>query len=82
MGVIEEESYRRGTLRVLEASMQSKGFVLVAGGHLTSMMSSEWENSSKVHVSLGGNATLLFLSGEELPAIKAMELSAKMFFGW
>jgi phosphoglycerate kinase len=82
MGVIEEESYRRGTLRVLEASMQSKGFVLVAGGHLASMMSSEWENSSKVHVSLGGNATLLFLSGEELPAIKAMELSAKMFFGW
>ncbi len=82
LGVIEEEEFRRGTLQVLKASIQSKGFVLVAGGHLASMMSSEWENSDRVHVSLGGNATLLFLSGEELPAIKAMELSAKMFFGW
>jgi len=82
LGVIEEEEFRRGTVRVLGASIQSKGFVLVAGGHLASMMSSEWENLDRVHVSLGGNATLLFLSGEELPAIKAMELSAKMFFGW
>ncbi len=82
LGVIEEEESRRGTVRVLEATVQSKGFILIAGGHLASMVTSEWENLDKVHISLGGNATLLFLSGEELPAIKAMELSAKMFFGW
>ncbi len=82
LGVIEEEEFKQGTLRVLEASYQSKGFVLIAGGHLASMLSSDWESSNRVHVSLGGNATLLFMSGEELPAIKAMELSAKMFFGW
>jgi len=82
LGVIEGEESRRGTVRVLEATVQSKGFILIAGGHLTSMVTSEWENLDKVHISLGGNATLLFLSGEELPAIRAMALSAKMFFGW
>ena len=34
-----------------------------------------------IHVSTGGNALLLFLSGETLPALKALELSAKMFLG-
>ncbi|MEM4101666.1 MAG: phosphoglycerate kinase, partial [Desulfurococcaceae archaeon] len=80
-GVIEKEEFRAGTLRLLNASLSSKGFVLIAGGHL-SAMAQHVEQSGKVHVSTAGNSLLLFLSGEELPAFKALELSAKMFLGW
>ncbi|MEM4732504.1 MAG: phosphoglycerate kinase [Desulfurococcaceae archaeon] len=80
-GVIEKEEFRAGTLRLLNAALSSKGFVLIAGGHL-SAMAQHVEQSGKVHVSTAGNSLLLFLSGEELPAFKALELSAKMFLGW
>jgi len=80
-GVIEDERFREGTYKILEAVYGSNAFTLIAGGHLASMVD-ESKVSSRVHVSTGGNALLLFLSGEELPALKALELSAKMFLGW
>lgn len=80
-GVIEDERFREGTLRILDAVYSSNAFTLIAGGHLASMVD-ESKLTSRIHVSTGGNALLLFLSGEELPALKALELSAKMFLGW
>jgi phosphoglycerate kinase len=62
----------------LEAAYESKGFVLIGGGHLASLVD-ESKINEKIHVSTGGNALLLFLSGEVLPAFKALELSAEMF---
>lgn len=79
-GVIEVEEFRKGTLKLLNAAITSKAFVLVAGGHLGAMVPSD--AGEHIHVSTGGNSVLLFLSGEDLPALKAMELSAKMFLGW
>lgn len=85
-GVIEVEEFRLGTQRLISAAISSKGFVLIAGGHLASMLPQDLlqdvTTSSRVHVSTGGNAVLIFLSGEELPAFKALEMSAKMFLGW
>ncbi|MCY0867867.1 MAG: phosphoglycerate kinase [Desulfurococcus sp.] len=80
-GVIEDVRFKEGTARILDAVYSSKAFTLIAGGHLTSMID-ESKTSSRIHVSTGGNALLLFLSGEELPAFKALELSARMFLGW
>ncbi|MEM4914311.1 MAG: phosphoglycerate kinase [Thermosphaera sp.] len=80
-GVIEEEEFRAGTTNLLEYVYSSNAFTLIAGGHLGSMVDENRVNN-KIHVSTGGNALLLFLSGEELPALKAMELSSKMFLGW
>jgi len=79
-GVIEVEEFKTGTQALLNAAIQSKAYVLIAGGHLGAMVPEGLEG--RVHVSTGGNAVLLFLSGEELPALKALELSAKMFLGW
>jgi phosphoglycerate kinase len=79
-GVIEDERFRKGTESLLKTAINSNAFVLIAGGHLGSMVSDDAINE-KVHVSTGGNALLLFLSGETLPALKALELSAKMFLG-
>ncbi len=79
-GVIEDERFRKGTETLVKTAIESKAFVLIAGGHLGSMVEDS-VISEKVHVSTGGNALLLFLSGETLPALKALELSAKMFLG-
>jgi phosphoglycerate kinase len=79
-GVVEVEEFKTGTQALLNAATQSKAHVLIAGGHLGAMVPERLEG--RVHVSTGGNAVLLFLSGEELPALKALELSAKMFLGW
>jgi len=77
-GVIEDERFRKGTEMLLKAALESSAFVLIAGGHLGSMVGDD-VISERVHVSTAGNAILLYLSGEVLPAIKALELSAKMF---
>ncbi len=77
-GIIEYKEARRGTLNLLEAAYESKGFILIGGGHLASLVD-ESRINEKIHVSTGGNALLLFLSGEVLPAFKALELSAEMF---
>ncbi len=77
-GIIEEEESRKGTLALLEAAYESRGFILIGGGHLASLVD-ESKINDRIHVSTGGNALLLFLSGETLPAFKALELSAEMF---
>ncbi len=77
-GIIEDERSKIGTLKLLEAAYESKGFVLIGGGHLASLVD-ESKVNQRIHVSTGGNALLLFLSGETLPALKALELSAEMF---
>lgn len=78
-GVIEEQAFREGSINLLEAAYRSRAHVLIAGGHL-SMLVDESKLNERVHLSTAGNALLLFLSGEQLPAIKAMELSKNIFF--
>mgnify|MGYP001772605892 CR=1 FL=1 len=80
-GVIEDERFRLGTQRLLEAVYESKAFTIIAGGHLGTMVNEEKVND-KIHVSTGGNALLLFLSGEDIPVFNALQLSARMFLGW
>ncbi|BCU68487.1 phosphoglycerate kinase [Sulfolobales archaeon HS-7] len=72
MGVIEDERFREGTIRIMTSAMESKGFVIVGGGHMISMLDYTTIDPSKTHVSTGGGALLLFLAGEKLPAIEAL----------
>ncbi len=81
-GVIEDERFRKGTETLLRSAFESNAFVLIGGGHLASMVNEEEVDESKVHISTGGNALLLFLAGEPLPALEALAISAKMFLGW
>lgn len=80
-GVIEDERFKSGTLGLLNSVYSSRAYTVIAGGQLASMVDENRLNS-RIHVSTGGNALLLLLSGEELPAFKALELSARMFLGW
>jgi phosphoglycerate kinase len=81
LGVIEDPETKKGTERIIRAALTHADTVIIAGGHLTSLISESKFDNSRVYISLGGNATMLFLAGERLPAIEALEISAKKFFG-
>lgn len=82
MGIIEDERFRRGTKTLLKAAFESQGFVIIGGGHMISMVDKEVEiNPSKVHISTGGGALLLFLAGDRLPALEALHMSWVMNSG-
>ena len=73
MGVIEDPRYREGSRAVLRAAIEGQGFVIIGGGHMASVAGDMGpEALSKVHISTGGGAMLVFLSGEPLPAIEAL----------
>lgn len=82
MGIIEDERFRKGTKTLLKAAFESNGFVIIGGGHMISMVEKEIEiNPTKVHISTGGGALLLFLAGDKLPALEALHMSWVMNSG-
>ena len=81
LGVIEDPETRKGTEKIIRAVLTHADTIIIAGGHLTSLIGENGFDNSRVYISLGGNATMLFLAGERLPAIEALEISAKKFFG-
>ncbi len=79
-GYVEDPRFRKGTEDLLRAALESQAFVVIGGGHLGAML--KGLRKSGLHISTGGGALLLALSGEPLPAVTALELSAKRFLGW
>ena len=75
MGVFEMASFASGTLTVAEelAEVADKGaFVLVGGGDSVAAVNKAGVASRMSHVSTGGGASLVFLSGLELPGVAAL----------
>ena len=72
-GKIEDEKYKKGTLAVANAIIKSGAFSVVGGGETVEFLNKEGLIDKFSHVSTGGGAMLDFLSGEELPGIKALE---------
>lgn len=78
-GYIEDERFRAGTLSLLRRALESRARVIIGGGHLGSMVPEDYDRS-RVLVSTGGGALLTLLSGERLPAIEALRISANRWF--
>ena len=79
-GVIEDKRFRRGSLELIKSALRTNAKVIVGGGHLTAILEElSPEERNKAHNSTGGGALLLFLGGEELPAIEALAHSAEKF---
>ena len=80
-GIIEEPLFRKGTFELAKRALETDAFTIFGGGHFTAI-ANELDTSLKKkigHISLAGGALLLFLSGETLPALTALEKSAKKF---
>ena len=72
-GKFEDEKYKKGTLEIAKAIIESEAFSVVGGGETVEFLNKEGLALKFSHVSTGGGAMLQFLSGEELPGLKALE---------
>ena len=73
-GVYEKKGFEKGTRLLLKAIANSKRTTLIGGGHTNDVLDKLRINKKKfTHVSLGGGALITYLSGKELPGIRALK---------
>ena len=70
MGVFEIPKFALGTKRIAQAIARSKAVTVLGGGDTESVIGQYNLNGQFTHVSTGGGASLEFLAGHELPALK------------
>lgn len=75
-GYFEKKNFSYGTKGLLEAVANSMATTIVSGGHLTSVLKSHGLAEKINHISTAGGALVLYLTGEKLPMIKALEDAA------
>ncbi len=73
MGVFEVDRFSAGTLELARALAASAAFTVVGGGESVMAVHQAGVADQIDHVSTGGGASLQFLTGETLPAVRALE---------
>ncbi|MBX4200599.1 phosphoglycerate kinase [Candidatus Parcubacteria bacterium] len=73
-GKFEEAEYKKGTLELAKAIIESGAFSVVGGGETIEFLRQEGMLDKFSHVSTGGGAMLDYLSGEMLPGLEALEV--------
>ena len=81
MGVFEEEASEAGTKAVFEALAETDAYTVVGGGDSVTA-SRKYKVADRLgYVCTGGGALIRFLTGEELPVVKALRHAASEFGG-
>jgi len=80
-GVFEKAETEWGTKSILTAISKSNAFSAIGGGDSITAVNKYKLANDISYISTGGGALVRFLSGEELPVIKALRKSAKRFDG-
>jgi len=78
-GVFEKEETEFGTKSILTAIAKSNAFSALGGGDSVAAVNKYNLADDISYISTGGGALVRFLSGEELPVIKALRKSARKF---
>ena len=78
-GVFELPDFALGTIEMLSACAETKGYALMGGGHTATLASQRGMSDKMGHVSTGGGACLDYIAGRILPGIHALELSAQRY---
>ena len=73
MGVFEVDRFAGGTLAVAEALAASSAYSVVGGGESVMAIRRAGVVDSIDHVSTGGGASLKFITGDDMPALVALE---------
>jgi phosphoglycerate kinase len=71
-GVFEDDRFALGTFEVLRA-VSKAGYSVVGGGHISTAARMIGIDRKMSHVSTGGGASLMFLSGERLVALEVLK---------
>ncbi|MGD8561544.1 MAG: phosphoglycerate kinase [Desulfarculaceae bacterium] len=72
MGAFEMDAFSRGTYNMVSTMAQSYALTIIGGGDTDVAVSRAGENENVSYISTGGGAFLALLTGEELPAMKAL----------
>ena len=75
-GFFEKENFSYGTKALLNSVANSMATTIVSGGHLTTALKEQGLEEKINHISTAGGALVLYLTGEKLPMIKALEDAA------
>lgn len=78
-GFFEKENFSFGTKGLLTSVANSMATTIVSGGHLTSALKKYGLAEQIDHISTAGGALVLYLTGERLPMIKALEEAATKY---
>ena len=81
VGVFEKTETELGTKSILSAIAGSNAFSVIGGGDSIAAVNKYSLSDDISYISTGGGALVRFLSGEELPVVKALRKSAKRFPG-
>jgi 3-phosphoglycerate kinase len=72
-GKFEDQEYAKGSLAIANAIIESKAYSVVGGGETVEFLQKQGMIDKFSHMSTGGGAMMAYLSGEELPGLKALE---------
>lgn len=78
-GIFEQEIFSTGTNDYVNAIADSDSFSIIGGGHIATAITTMNLEDKVSHISTGGGASILYLSGESLPAIVGLEKCAKKY---
>ncbi|HLD33776.1 MAG TPA: phosphoglycerate kinase [Candidatus Nanoarchaeia archaeon] len=79
MGAYEIELFARGTNAVAHAIASTNATKIIGGGESAAAVEMNKLEGKMTHVSTGGGASLMMFQGDTLPALAALEESAKKF---
>jgi phosphoglycerate kinase len=79
MGIFENEASEYGTKAVWEATASSRCYSVLGGGDSIAAANKYGVEKGITYICTGGGALVRFLSGEELPVVRALRNAAKRF---
>lgn len=79
MGVFEKKESESGTRTVWEALAHTEGFTVIGGGDSIAATEKYGLKEQMSYICTGGGALIRFLSGEELPVVRALRHNASAF---
>ncbi len=79
MGVFEMETTEKGTKEVWDALGDTEAYTVIGGGDSITATTKYGKTEQISYICTGGGALIRFLTGEELPVVKALRHAAKTF---
>lgn len=79
VGVFEKAESELGTKTLFEAMADTEGYTVVGGGDSVTAAAKYGVTNRLDYICTGGGALIRFLTGEELPVVKALRHAAKVF---
>ncbi|RGU92400.1 phosphoglycerate kinase [Clostridium sp. AF15-17LB] len=76
MGIFEEKETEFGTKAVFEAMGETRAYTVIGGGDSITAAAKYGQTEKLSYICTGGGALIRFLTGEELPVVKALRHGA------